>query len=135
MAGERVLVVDDNQLNLDLARYVLEADGFVVEEALDVEAAWMRLRAGRPDVVLVDIQLPGSDGLSLVRAIRATPGLSELPLIAFTAYAMPGDEQRFLAAGCDGYLAKPVDVYSFAAQVRAYLRGSAAGPRAGWRDN
>ena len=121
MTGRRVLVVDDNQLSLDLARYVLEADGFIVDEALDIEAAWERLRAHRPDVALVDIQLPGTDGLSLVRAIKATPGLKNLPVIAFTAFAMQGDEERFLAAGCDGYLAKPIDVHSFAARVRQYL--------------
>ncbi|HEV6965688.1 MULTISPECIES: response regulator [Roseateles] len=122
MAGERILVVDDNPLNVDLARYVLEADGFIVDEAPDVEAAWAQLRACRPDLALVDIQLPGVDGLTLVRAIRASPELADLPVIAFTAYAMHGDEQRFLAAGCDGYLAKPIDVPTFAATVRAWLR-------------
>lgn len=121
MAGERVLVVDDNQLNLDLARYVLEGDGFTVDEALHVDEAWARLRAARPDIVLVDIQLPGTDGLTLVRAIKATPGLKDIPVIAFTAYAMQGDEQRFRAAGCDGYLAKPIDVHTFAAEVRRHL--------------
>lgn len=121
MAGERVLVVDDNELNLELAQYVLEADGFVVDRALHVDEAWARLRACRPDIALVDIQLPGADGLSLVRAIKATPDLADLPVVAFTAYAMQGDEARFRAAGCDGYLSKPIDVYSFAAAVRAYL--------------
>jgi len=121
MAGERVLVVDDNELNLELAQYLLEADGFVVDRALHVDEAWARLRACRPDIALVDIQLPGADGLSLVRAIRATPDLADLPLVAFTAYAMQGDEERFRAAGCDGYLSKPIDVYTFAASVRGYL--------------
>lgn len=125
MTGERILVVDDNELNLDLAQYVLEADGFVVDRALHVDEAWARLRAYRPDIALVDIQLPGSDGLSLVRAIKATPDLAAIPVIAFTAYAMQGDEQRFLAAGCDGYLAKPIDVHSFAASVRSYLGAGA----------
>ena len=121
MAGERVLVVDDNELNLELAQYVLEADGFVVDRALHVDEAWARLRACRPDIALVDIQLPGADGLSLVLAIKATPDLADLPVVAFTAYAMQGDEERFRAAGCDGYLSKPIDVYRFAAAVRAYL--------------
>jgi len=123
MTGPRVLVVDDNELNIELARYVLEADGFAVDRALHVDEAWARLRAYRPDLVLVDIQLPGSDGLSLVRAIKATPELAALPVIAFTAYAMPGDEARFRAAGCDGYISKPIDVYTFAATVRRYLSG------------
>ena len=121
MAGERILIVDDNLLNLDLAQYVLETDGFIVDRALDVDEAWARVRACRPDIVLLDIQLPSTDGLSLARAIKATPDLANLPVIAFTAYAMQGDEQRFLAAGCDGYLAKPIDVRSFAARVRKYL--------------
>ncbi|CAM3901307.1 response regulator [Roseateles saccharophilus] len=121
MSLARALVVDDHQLNLDLARYVLEADGFIVDEALHADAAWASLRACRPDVVLVDIQLPGTDGLTLVRAIKATPGLADIPCIAFTAYAMQGDEQRFRAAGCDGYLVKPIDVRSFAACVRSHL--------------
>ena len=123
MAGERVLVVDDNELNLELAQYVLEAGGFVVERALNVDEAWARLRACRPDVALVDIQLPGADGLSLVRAIKATADLARLPVIAFTAFAMQGDEQRFRAAGCDGYLSKPIDVHSFADSVRRHLPG------------
>jgi two-component system, cell cycle response regulator DivK len=117
----RVLIVDDNELNIDLAQYVLDADGFEVDRALNVEEAWARLSARRPDLVLVDIQLPGTDGLSLVRAIKAIPDLADLPVIAFTAFAMPGDEQRFRAAGCDGYLTKPIDVHSFAATVRSYL--------------
>ncbi|MCE4557285.1 response regulator [Roseateles cellulosilyticus] len=121
MAGEAVLIVDDNPLNLELARCVLEADGFAVDVALDVEQAWARLRARRPALVLVDIQLPGTDGLTLVRGVKADPGLAGIPLIAFTAYAMQGDEQRFRAAGCDGYLAKPIDVRSFAASVRTCL--------------
>ena len=116
-----VLIVDDNELNIDLAQYVLDADGFDVDRALNVDEAWARLRGQRPDIVLVDIQLPGTDGLSLVRAIKATPDLADLPVIAFTAFAMPGDEQRFRAAGCDGYLTKPIDVHSFASSVRSYL--------------
>ncbi|MDR7335465.1 response regulator [Roseateles asaccharophilus] len=121
MASPRILVVDDNRLNLDLARYVLEADGFIVDEAQHVDEAWARLRAQRPDLLLVDIQLPGTDGLTLVRAVKATPGLDDLPCIAFTAYAMQGDELRFRTAGCDGYLSKPIDVHRFAAAVRFYL--------------
>jgi len=123
MAGERILVVDDNELNIELARYVLEADGFVVERAMHVDEAWARLRAYPPDLALVDIQLPGTDGLSLVRAIKSTPELAELPVIAFTAFAMPGDEARFRSAGCDGYITKPIDVYSFSASVRRHLNG------------
>jgi two-component system, cell cycle response regulator DivK len=121
MTEPHVLVVDDHQPNVDLARYVLEADGFLVDEAPNVDEAWARLRGTRPALILVDIQLPGTDGLTLVRAIKATPGLDDIPVIAFTAFAMQGDEQRFRAAGCDGYLTKPIDVHTFAASVRSYL--------------
>ncbi|MFG6469266.1 response regulator [Roseateles sp. BYS87W] len=123
MAGERVLVIDDNELNLELAQFVLEAGGFVVDCAMDADEAWARLRACRPDIALVDIQLPGTDGLTLVRAIKATPDLARVPLIAFTAFAMQGDAQRCRDAGCDGYLSKPIDVHSFAASVRRHLPG------------
>lgn len=121
------LIVDDNPLNLELARHVLEADGFVVAVAPDADEALAALARQWPDVALIDIQLPGTDGLSLVRRIRGLPGGADLPLIAFTAYAMQGDAQRFQAAGCDGYLSKPIDVRRFAAQVRQHLRAGAAG--------
>lgn len=127
MSTPRVLVVDDNALNLELARHVLEAGGFIVDLAADVPEAWQRLTACRPDVALVDIQLPGTDGLSLVHDIRARPALAGLPVIAFTAFAMPGDKERFRAAGCDGYIAKPIDVRSFAAQVREVLAAALPG--------
>lgn len=123
MAGERVLVIDDNELNLELAQFVLEAGGFVVDRAMDADEAWACLRACRPDIALVDIQLPGTDGLTLARSIKATPDLASMPLIAFTAFAMQGDAQRFRDAGCDGYLSKPIDVHSFAASVRRHLPG------------
>lgn len=116
-----VLVVDDHEPNLTLAAVVLEADGMVVGRARDAAAARNYLREQRPDLVLMDIQMPGTDGLTLTREIRADPQLQGLRIIAFTAYAMRGDEANFLASGCDGYLAKPIEVARFAAQVRAFL--------------
>ncbi|MFY9513949.1 MAG: response regulator, partial [Rubrivivax sp.] len=101
---------------------------FEVARAVDAAQARERLRLQRPDLVLMDIQLPGVDGLALTREIKADAGLAGVRVVAFTAYAMQGDEARFRDAGCDGYLAKPIDVGRFAEQVRGLLgRGLGAG--------
>jgi CheY-like chemotaxis protein len=119
--GHRVLVVDDQPLNVELVRAVLEADGFAVSAACDAIEAAPLLRRIRPSVVLMDIQLPGLDGLTLTRQIKADPQTRDIVVLAFTAYAMKGDEGRFLSAGCDGYIAKPIDVATFAARVRSAI--------------
>ena len=118
----RVLIVDDNPLNLEMAGFLLEADGWQVDRAVDAEAALQQLDRGRPDLVLMDIQLPRIDGLALTRRLRADPAQAGLVIVAFTAYVMKGDRERLLAAGCDGYIAKPIEVATFAQQVRAHLR-------------
>jgi len=116
-----ILVVDDHEVNLLLAECVLEADGMQVLRAEDAEAARAVLRVRQPDLILLDIQLPGVDGLSLACEFKADPRLAGVPVIAFTAHAMRGDEARFCAAGFDGYLAKPIDVARFAGQVRGFV--------------
>ena len=116
-----ILVVDDHEVNLLLAECVLEASGMQVLRALDADAARAVLQAERPDLILLDIQLPGVDGLALAREFKADARLAGVPVIAFTAHAMSGDEARFCAAGFDGYLAKPIEVARFAQQVRAFL--------------
>ena len=121
MTAACVLVVDDHELNLLLVECVLEADGMQVLRALDAVAARATLDVQRPDLILLDIQMPGVDGLSLVREFRADARLEGIPVIAFTAHAMEGDEARFRAAGFSGYLAKPIEVNRFAQQVRAFL--------------
>jgi len=121
----RVLVVDDNPLNLELANFVLAADGLVVAIAADADEALCRIADFEPDLILMDIQLPGMDGLALTRRLKADPATQPIVVVAFTAYAMKGDEAAMRAAGCDGYLAKPIDVTRFAAQVRGLL-GAAA---------
>ncbi len=120
-----VLVVDDQPLNLELARLVLEDAGFEVETAPDGEAARQCIAGRRPDLVLMDIQMPGVDGLTLTVELKAQPPTADLVIVAFTAYAVAGDEQRFLDAGFDGYLSKPIDVPTFAGQVRAMLPAAA----------
>jgi two-component system cell cycle response regulator DivK len=113
----RALVVDDNPINVDLAMFVLVAQGFEVECAGSAEEAVACARSFRPDVILMDIQMPDLDGLEAVRRLRADPAMQDVTVIAFTAYAMKGDEQKLRAAGCDGYIAKPIDVASFGQTV------------------
>ncbi len=122
MRPDRVLVIDDNAINVELAAFVLEAAGFEVGVAADAAQARSRIASFQPDVALVDIQLPGMDGLSLVRLLKSQAATAELLLIAFTAFAMKGDEAKMRAAGCDGYIAKPIDVATFASQVRDPLQ-------------
>ncbi len=122
----RVLIVDDNALNIELAGYVLEVGGFVVEAVSDAAQALQRLQHDLPDLILMDIQLPCMDGLELTRCLKADDRLRGIVVVAFTAFAMKGDEQRMRAAGCDGYLAKPIDVAHFAGQVRDCWREARA---------
>ena len=125
MTARLVLIVDDNAMNVDLVSYVLSADGVQVESALDANQAAARIAAQPPDLILMDIQLPGVDGLELTRRLKADPATRHIVILALTAYAMKGDEARMRAAGCDGYIAKPIDVATFAGQVRAWLESLA----------
>jgi two-component system cell cycle response regulator DivK len=120
----RVLVVDDNPVNLELARFVLDADGMAVETAADAESARRSIEQQVPDVLLLDIQLPGTDGLQFTAELRGDARTRHVVIVAFTAYAMLGDAERFTAAGCDAYLSKPIEVATFAASVRALARRS-----------
>jgi two-component system, cell cycle response regulator DivK len=117
----RTLIVDDNAINAELAAFLLEAAGFAVECVANATEALQRVEASRPDMILMDIQLPGMDGLALARALKDDPATRDIVIVAFTAYAMKGDEAKMRAAGCDGYIAKPIDVSTFAAQLRANL--------------
>lgn len=121
MAGEAVLIVDDNPSNLKLARLVLSTAGYVVRTAADAEEALAELRAFRPRLILMDVQLPGMDGLELTRRLKAEPSLRGVLIVGLTAYAMKGDEEKVRAAGCDGYISKPIDTRRFPEQVAALL--------------
>lgn len=127
-AALRLLVVDDHPLNIELVRFVLEADGFVVESAADALQALDRIPGFAPDLILMDVQLPGMDGLELTRRLKADPATRAIVIVAFTAYAMKGDAERMRAAGCDGYVSKPIDVSRFAAQLRQTLALARDGP-------
>lgn len=128
MSGYRVLVVDDSEANRELASYLLLRDGFELAQAHDVYSTLEQVRLFHPQLVLLDIQLPSVDGLQIVKRLRGDPETCKLLLIAFTAYAMTGDHARMLAAGCDGYLAKPIDVAVFASQVRAFFQNERPQP-------
>ncbi|HSI51589.1 MAG TPA: response regulator [Ideonella sp.] len=117
----RILIVDDNAMNVELTSYVLSADGLEVDSAEDGLAALDRVQANPPDLILLDIQMPGLDGLTLAHRLKSDPATRHIVLVAFTAYAMKGDDARMRAAGCDGYLSKPIDVTKLAAQVREML--------------
>jgi two-component system cell cycle response regulator DivK len=123
MDKPRVLVVDDSVPNLELAAFLLGENGFDVAKALDALEARAQLSAFKPQLVLMDIQMPKVDGLTATRQIKANPATADVIVVAFTAYAMKDDELKMLAAGCDGYISKPIDVAGFAAQVRGFLEG------------
>jgi two-component system cell cycle response regulator DivK len=122
--GLRVLLVEDNEQNLELAQFLLEEAGLTVEPARNAFEARMALQRRPPSVVLMDIDLPGIDGLDLVNEIRRKPEWRGLPVIALTAHAMRGDRERFLAGGCNGYISKPIQVGSFVADVRRIVTGA-----------
>jgi two-component system, cell cycle response regulator DivK len=123
MANEPILVVDDNALNLKLARLLLDMESYQVRTAEHAPAALAVLETFHPRLILMDIQLPGMDGLELTRLLRTNPSLDDVIILALTAYAMEADKQKALDAGCDGYVAKPMDTRSLPDLVRAYLDG------------
>lgn len=122
MANDSILIVDDNEANLKLIRVLLGGVGYEVRAALDAEEALAVLRTFRPRLILMDVQLPGMDGLELTRRLKADRATNGIIVIALTAYAMQGDEEKALAAGCDGYVTKPIDTRTLPATVAEYLR-------------
>jgi two-component system cell cycle response regulator DivK len=117
----RVLVVEDNPTNLKLATFLLESAGHTVLSASDAEAGLTSARDARPDLILMDMQLPGISGLEATVLLKRDEATRGIPVVALTALAMKGDEERILAAGCDGYIAKPMRYLEFLATVHAYL--------------
>jgi CheY-like chemotaxis protein len=133
-----ILLVEDNVSNAKLARILLEREGHYVRTANSADEALAVLRGFAPRLILMDIQLPGMDGLTLTRKLKSDPDTRDIPVVAMTAYAMKGDEAHALAAGCQGYIKKPIDTRHFAADVLGYLslaaaRSRAAGERASRR--
>lgn len=121
MSGN-VLVVEDNEQNLYLVRFLLEGAGWTVIAATDGPRALEEARTGRFDLVLLDIQLPGMDGHAVARELRRIPALDGVPIVAVTSYAMLGDRERCLEAGCTGYVEKPINPDTFLDEVVSYVR-------------
>jgi len=117
----KVLVVEDNAANMTLAIFLLESAGHAVLTATDAEAGLMLARDQQPDLILMDIQLPGMDGLEATALLKRDETTRAIPVIALTALAMKGDEERIRAAGCDGYIAKPMRYQEFLATIAAQL--------------
>jgi len=120
MAGALILIVEDNDKNLKLARDVLQHDGFRTLEAETAAAAIALAEQHVPNLILMDIQLPDMDGVTALGRLREMEATTSIPIVALTAFAMAADRERLLAAGFDGYLAKPIDIHSFSNSVREY---------------
>jgi CheY-like chemotaxis protein len=122
-----ILVVEDNEANQLLARAVLEREGYEVDVAGSPVEALDRLSRRVPDLILMDIQFPGQDGLSFTRQLKTSAATADIPVVALTARAMRGDREESFKAGCAGYIAKPIDTRTLGEQVRGFLASSAAG--------
>ena len=121
MAGESILAIDDNPQNLKFARVLLTSEGYDVRTAGNASEALAILETFVPRLILMDLQLPGMDGLELTRQLKNDPRLGKIIVIALTAYAMKGDRERALAAGCDGYMSKPIDFDTLLRTVNSLL--------------
>ena len=126
MNDVQILYIEDNPGNRMLVRRILEAEGFSIAEATDGLAGLEMAAEMRPDLILLDINLPEIDGYDLAKRFRDTPGLQQVPILAVTANVMQGDRERTLEAGCDGYIQKPIDVDRLPEQVRAALQKNRA---------
>ena len=124
MAGEKILIVDDNPTNLKLVAYLMKANGYEVSTAIDADAAIADIQDKRPALILMDLQLPGVDGLELTRRLKADPATRDIIIVAVTAYAMKGDHDKAVAAGCDDYVTKPIDTRSLPDTIARHLNRS-----------
>ncbi len=124
MAGEKILIVEDNPMNLELATDLLEAAGYVVIQAGTAEEGIKLARDEFPDLILMDVGLPGMDGLEATGVLKQDPATKDIPVIAITAHAMKGDEEKALAAGCAGYITKPIDTRAFPKMVTRFIESA-----------
>lgn len=120
--NSKILLIEDNEQNRYLATFLLEARGHQVVQAADGRAGLSLARTEQPDLVLLDIQLPGMDGYSVARELRRTEGMEAVPIVAVTSYAMTGDKDRALSAGCTGYIEKPINPDTFVSEVERHLQ-------------
>ena len=127
MAGKLILIVDDNEKNVKLARDVLRFAGFETLEAASGEEGIELARERAPDLILMDVRLPGMDGTMAVQLLKSEERTASIPVVALTSFAMKGDRERLIAAGFDGYLEKPIAVRDFPGQVQSYCESRAPG--------
>lgn len=120
--NRRILLIEDNEQNRYLASFLLQARGWEMLHAEDGPRGVELAGKADPVLILLDIQLPGMDGYAVARALRLDPKLAEVPIVAVTSYAMPGDRERCMVAGCDGYIEKPIDPATFATEVERFVR-------------
>ena len=125
MAGEKILLIEDNMANRDLTQFLLESQGYEVREATSAEEAFEILKTDRPALIIMDIQLPGMDGLEATKKLKENPATRYIPVVAVTSYAMKGDRESAAAAGCAGYVTKPIDKTIFLQEVAAHIRSGA----------
>jgi two-component system cell cycle response regulator DivK len=117
----RIMIVEDNEINLKLTGDLLELEGFEICRCTDAESALKALNQFTPELILMDVALPGMDGLTLTRKLKSNPETKDIKIIALTSFAMKSDKEKTLAAGCDGYITKPIDTRKFTGQIIAYL--------------
>lgn len=121
MAGEQILIIDDNPINLKLEKILLNVEGYDIRTATDAEEALKVLESYKPRLVLMDLQLPGMSGLELTSKLKEDSRFKDIVILAVTAYAMKGDKEKALAAGCDGYITKPIDTKTLPSVIANYL--------------
>lgn len=119
---KRILIVDDNEDSRELVKKILKKHDYEVIEAVDGEDAIAKAIAYRPDLILMDISIPKIDGYEVTRRLKQRPDFKNIPIIAFTAHAMRGDQEKALQAGCNGYISKPINVKEFPKQIEIYLK-------------
>ena len=129
MAGKSILVVEDNAVNRRLVEFLLRSNGYQVSEASTALEAFEILKTERPNLILMDVQLPGMDGLEATKRLKENPATRDIPVVAVTSYAMKGDREKALAAGCVGYIMKPIDKTTFIQEVTAHLGNKSQAPR------
>jgi CheY-like chemotaxis protein len=122
MAGEKILIIEDNPMNMELTTDLLKVSGYVVTQAETAEQGIKMAQSQKPDLIIMDIGLPVMDGLSAVEILKKDEKTREIPILALTSYAMKGDREKIIEAGCEGYLAKPIDTRKFADEVKAILK-------------
>lgn len=126
MAGESILIIDDNPINLKLEKILLTVEGYDIRTATDAEESLKLLESFKPRLILMDLQLPGMTGLELTRKLKSDPAYKNIIVLAVTAYAMKGDKEKALAAGCDGYITKPIDTKTLPNMIANYLGSTQA---------